>query len=145
MEIINRKANYDYFVIEEYEAGIVLKGSEVKSIREGKANIKDSYGIIKNNEVFLLNMHISKYDESSVFNHEENRTRKLLLHKKEIFKLRDKVEISGLTIIPLKLYFSKNKVKILLGLCKGKKNYDKRETIKNNDLKREIEKALKYK
>ena len=125
MEIINRKANYDYFIIEEYEAGIVLKGSEVKSIREGKANIKDSYGIIKNNEAFLLNMHVSKYDEASVFNHEENRTRKLLLHKKEILKLRDKVEISGLTIIPLKLYFNKNKVKILLGLCKGKKNYDK--------------------
>lgn len=145
IEIKNKKAYFDYFVEEEIECGIVLKGTEIKSIRNGQANIKDCYAIIKNNEVFLLNMYIAKYNDASIFNHDERRTRKLLLNKKEILKLKDKVEISGYTLVPIKLYFKDNKVKILLGICKGKKNYDKRESIKEKDVKRDIEKALKNK
>ena len=145
MEINNKKARYDYFIEEEIECGIVLKGTEIKSIRAGLANIKDCYAIIRDNEVFLLNMHISKYEEGSIFNHDETRTRKLLLHKKEILKLKDKLTLQGYTLIPIKLYFKNNKAKILLGVCKGKKNYDKRETIKKRDNEREIKAALKYK
>ena len=145
IEIKNKKATFDYFIEEELECGIVLKGTEIKSIRNGQANIKDCYAIIKNGEVFLLNMFISKYENGSIFNHDERRTRKLLLNKNEIFKLRDKVEISGYTLVPLKLYFKGNKAKILLGVAKGKKNYDKRESIKEKDIKRDIEKALKNK
>ncbi len=145
IEIKNKKATFDYFIEEEIEAGIVLKGTEIKSIRNGLANLKDCYAIIKNGEVFLLNMFISKYENGSIFNHDERRTRKLLLNKKEILKLRDKVEISGYTLVPLKLYFKNNKAKILLGVAKGKKNYDKRESIKEKDVKRDIEKALKSK
>lgn len=143
MEINNRKAKFDYTILEEIEAGMVLKGTEVKSIKEGKANIKDSYAIIKNGEVYLLNMHISEYKEGNIFNHEETRTRKLLLHKKEILKLRDKVDLQVLTLIPLKVYFKKNKAKVLLGLAKGKKTYDKRESIKERDIKRNLEKNYK--
>ena len=124
---------------------IVLKGTEIISISNGQANIKDCYAIIKNGEVFLLNMFISKYENGSIFNHDERRTRKLLLNKREILKLRDKVEISGYTLVPLKLYFKGNKAKILLGIAKGKKNYDKRESIKEKDIKRDIEKELKVK
>ena len=143
MEILNRQANYNYFVIETYEAGIVLKGTEIKSIRNGKCNIKDSYAIIKNGEVFLLNAHISPYENGNMFNHEETRTRKLLLNKREIFKLRDKVMIEGNTLIPLKIFFSKGKAKVLIGVCKGKKNYDKRESIKEKDIARENAKMNK--
>lgn len=143
MEIVNRKAKFDYQIISEIEAGIVLTGTEIKSIRNGKANIKDCYGIIKDNEVFLLNMHISLYEQGNIFNHDETRTRKLLLHKKEILKLNDAIRLQGYTLVPLKLYFKKNKAKILLGLCKGKKTYDKRETIKERDIKRNIEKNYK--
>ena len=145
MEIRNKKASFDYFIEEEIECGIVLKGTEIKSIRNGQANIKDCYAIVKNNEVFLLNMYIAKYNDASIFNHDERRTRKLLLNKREILKLRDKVEISGYTLVPIKLYFKGNRAKILLGVCKGKKNYDKRESIKEKDVKRDIEKALKNK
>jgi len=145
IEIKNKKANFDYFIDEEIECGIVLKGTEIKSIRKGQANIKDSYAIIRNREVFLLNMFISKYENGSIFNHDERRTRKLLLNKREILKLRDKVEISGYTLIPLKLYFKNNKAKILLGVAKGKKNYDKRESIKEKDIQREIAKNQKIK
>ena len=145
IEIKNKKATFDYFIEEEIETGIVLKGTEIKSIRNGLANLKDCYAIIKNGEVFLLNMFISKYENGSIFNHDERRTRKLLLNKKEILKLRYKVEISGYTLIPIKLYFKNNKAKILLGVAKGKKNYDKRESIKEKDIKRDIEKALKNK
>lgn len=145
IEIKNKKATFDYFIEEEIETGIVLKGTEIKSIRNGLANLKDCYAIIKNGEVFLLNMFISKYENGSIFNHDERRTRKLLLNRKEILKLRDKVEISGYTLIPIKLYFKNNKAKILLGVAKGKKNYDKRESIKEKDIKRDIEKALKNK
>ena len=145
MEINNKKAKYDYFIEEEIECGIVLKGTEIKSIRAGLANIKDCYAIIKNNEVFLLNMYIARYEEGNIFNHEERRTRKLLLNKKEILKLKDKINLQGYTLVPIKVYFKKNRAKILLGVCKGKKNYDKRETIKKRDNEREINSALKYK
>ncbi len=143
IEITNRKANFDYEIIETYETGIVLKGTEIKSIREGKVNLKDSYAVIKNNELFLLNTHISEYKHGNIFNHDETRTRKLLMHKKEILKLDNKVKLEGYTLVPLKLYFKKNKVKILLGLAKGKKEYDKRETIKERDSNREMARALK--
>ena len=143
MEINNRKANYDYEIETTYEAGIVLTGTEVKSIRDGKANLKDSYAIYKNGEVFLLNMHISHYDKGNIFNHDETRTRKLLLNKKEIYKIRDSIEREGYTLIPIKAYFKGNKVKILLGIARGKKNYDKREAIKKKDIDREIKKQLK--
>lgn len=143
MEIKNKKAYFDYEILEQIEAGIVLKGTEIKSIRLGKANLKDSYAIIKNNEIFLLNMHISHYKEGNIFNHEETRTRKLLLHKKEIFKLRDSLEKQGLTLVPLKLYFKDNHAKILVGLARGKKLYDKRESLKQKQNQIEIKKALK--
>lgn len=136
MEINNRKAKYDFEIDDTIECGIVLKGTEIKSLRDGKANLKDSYAVIRNNEVFLLNTHISHYEQASVFNHDETRSRKLLLHKKEILKLNDKIKLQGLTLVPLKMYFKKNKVKVLLGIAKGKKNYDKRESIKERDLKR---------
>lgn len=143
IEIKNKKALYDYTIEDTYEAGIVLTGTEIKAIRQAKANLKDSYATIKNNEVYLINMHISHYDKGNIFNHDETRTRKLLLHKKEILKIKDKIEIKGYTLIPIKLYFSKNKAKILLGIGKGKKVYDKRETIKMRDINREINKTLK--
>ena len=144
MEIINRKAKFDYFVVEEFEAGIVLTGTEIKSIRNGSCNIKDSYGIIKKEEVFLLNMFVNHYKEGNIFNHEETRTRKLLLHKKEINKIKKLIELNGYTLVPLKLYFNqRNKLKVLLGVCKGKKDYDKRETIKERDINREVKKNLK--
>ena len=143
MEIWNRKARYDYVIEEEYEAGIVLTGTEIKSIRMGKANLKDSYAIIRNEEVFLLNTHISSYENGNIFNHEETRTRKLLLHKKEIKKLNNKIILEGYTLIPLKIYFVRGRAKVLIGLCKGKKNYDKRESIKERDIKREVERSYK--
>lgn len=142
-EIKNKQASFKYFIEDTIEAGIELVGTEVKSIREGQANIKDSYAIIKNGEAFLLNMHIKKYENGSIFNHDETRTRKLLLNKREILKLRDMLEISGYTLIPLRVYFKNNKVKIEIGICKGKKNYDKRETIKERDIKRHIATSLK--
>lgn len=144
MEILNRQAYHNYFVEDTYEAGIVLTGTEIKSIRLGKCNIKDSYAIIKNNEVFLLNTHISHYEQGNIFNHDETRTRKLLLNKKEILKLNNKVNLEGYTLIPLKIYFVKGKAKILIGVCKGKKNYDKRESIKERDIQRELNKTNKY-
>lgn len=144
MEISNKKATYDYFIEDTYEAGIVLKGTEIKSIRNGSANLQDSYATIKNGELFLLNMYIAPYIEGNQFNHEERRTRKLLLHKKEIIKIVSKIDMEGYTLVPLKLYFKANKVKILLGVAKGKKNYDKRETIKKRDLERETRKEAKY-
>ena len=144
MEIVNRKARHDYFVKEEFECGIVLTGTEIKSIREGSCNIGDSYGHIRKGELFLLNMFICEYKEGNIFNHQETRTRKLLMHKNEILKLDNKVKLEGFTLIPLKVYFKNNKAKVLLGLCKGKKDYDKRESIKERDIKREIEKKMKY-
>lgn len=143
IEINNKKARFDYEIIDEIEAGIVLTGTEIKSIRCGNANLKDSYAIIKNNEVFLLGMHISPYKEGNIFNHDELRTRKLLLHKKEILKINNKLVLGGYTLVPIKLYFVKNKAKILLGIARGKKNYDKREAIKKRDIDRELKKQYK--
>ena len=140
MEILNRKARFNYFIEEEYECGIVLKGTEIKSIRDGSCNIGDSYAHVKRGELFILNMFIGAYKQGNIFNHEETRTRKLLMHKKEIIKLGNKVKLEGYTLIPLKVYLKDNKAKILLGLCKGKKDYDKRETMKERDIKREIAK-----
>ncbi len=137
MEIKNKKAYFDYYVEKEIESGIVLKGTEIKSIRKGNADLKDSYVIIKNKEAYIINMYIAKYEEGNRFNHEERRTRKLLLHKKEINKLGEETNKEGYTIIPLKLYLKNGKAKILIGLCKGKHLYDKRETIKKRDLERE--------
>ncbi len=136
-EIKNKKAYFDYQILEELEAGIELVGTEIKSIRKGSVDLKDTFVNIRNNEAYILNMYVAKYEEGNIFNHEERRTRKLLLHKKEILKLKEKIKIEGYTIIPLKLYFKKNLVKVLIGVCKGKKLYDKRESIKERDLKRE--------
>ena len=144
IEIENRKARFDYEITDTIESGIVLKGTEIKSIRLGKANLKDSYATIKGGEVVLLNMHISPYEQGNIFNHEETRTRKLLLHRREILKLHDKIRLEGYTIVPLKLYFKNGKAKILLGIAKGKKMYDKREAIKKRDTEREIRKSMKY-
>ncbi len=143
MEIINRKAKYDYQISDTIEAGIVLTGTEIKSIRAGKAQLKDSYATIKKGEAILINMHISQYEQGNQFNHDETRTRKLLLHKKEILKLNDKIKLEGFTLVPLKLYFNKNKAKILLGVGKGKKTYDKREAIKKRDIEKDIQARLK--
>lgn len=143
MEIKNKKAYFDYFIIKEIECGIDLKGSEIKSIRNGNCNLKDTYARVKNAEIFVINMYIGKYDESSIFNHDERRERKLLLHKSEILKLKSSVLEEGLTLVPLKMYFKTNKVKVLLGLCKGKKLYDKRQSIKEKDLAMEQRKANK--
>lgn len=143
IEINNKKAYFDYEIIDTYEAGIVLTGTEIKSIRLGKANLKDSYAIIKNDEIYLLNTHISAYEQGNRFNHEETRTRKLLMHKNEILKLRDKIETLGYTLVPTKMYFKGNRVKVLIALAKGKKIYDKRETLKKKDMDRQVAKDLK--
>lgn len=141
VELKNKKAYFDYFVESEIEAGIEFLGTEIKSIRLGKANLKDTFARIKNNEVYIINMFIAKYEKANVFNHEERRERKLLLHRNEIMKLKDKVKLDGYSLIPLKLYFKGNHAKILLGLCKGKKLYDKRETIKQRDIERSVKNA----
>ena len=144
MEIKNRKANFEYFIEERYEAGIELKGTEIKSIRKGSCDIKDSFIIIKNQEAFLLNTYIAKYEEGNIFNHEERRTRKLLLHKKEIKKLLEASSKDGYSLIPLSIYLKKGKAKVEVGVCKGKKLYDKRETIKKRDLERENSRNYTY-
>lgn len=136
MEIVNRKANHEYTIIETIECGIELVGTEIKSIRKGSANFNDCYGRVKDNEVFLINMFISKYDEGSIFNHDERRERKLLLHKKEILKLNEQINQKRYTLIPLKLYGVRGKVKVLLGVCIGKKLFDKRQSLKEKDIKR---------
>lgn len=145
MEILNRKARYDYEILDKYEAGIVLTGTEIKSIRKGTANLKDSYAIVKNGEIYLLNMYIAEYKEGNIFNHDETRTRKLLLHKNEINKINDKISIKGLTLVPVKLYFVNGKAKIELAVARGKHTYDKKETIKQRDIDREMKKSLKGK
>ncbi len=139
----NKKAFHNYFVEETYQAGISLWGSEVKSLREGKVNLGDSYGDIKRGEVFLVDAHISPYLQANRMNHDPLRTRKLLLHKREIRRLIGKVDQRGYTLIPLKLYFVNGKVKVDLGLAKGKKLYDKRETLKEREMKREMERGRK--
>ncbi len=139
----NRKAFHDYFIEETVEAGIALQGTEVKSLRLGLANLTDSYAIVKNEEMFLLNANISPYTHGNIANHEPLRTRKLLLHKEEIRKLTWKMSQKGFTLIPLKIYFVRGKAKVLIGLAKGKKTYDKRETIKAKESKREVERVVK--
>lgn len=140
----NRKARFLYEILETYEAGIELVGTEVKSIRAGRVNLRDGYGIIRHGEAFLLNMHISPYNASGeYFNHDPRRTRKLLLHKKEINKLIGLLEQQGLTLVPLKMYFKKGLVKISLGVGKGKKLQDKRETLKRRQDERDMARALK--
>ena len=141
----NKKANHEYFILETYEAGIVLFGTEIKSIRGSKVSIQDAYCEIKNQEMFIQNMHISPYEKGNIFNQKEDRTRKLLLHKKEIIKLFSKVKLEGLTIIPLEVYITKGLCKIKIGLCKGKKLFDKRNDIKEKDIKRNIDKNYKGK
>jgi len=139
----NRKARHDYFVEETLEAGIVLKGTEVKSLRLGLANLTDSYAIVKNNEIFLLNANISPYPYGNIMNHDPLRTRKLLIHAEEIRKLIGKMTQKGFTLIPLKIYFVRGKAKVLIGLAKGKKSFDKRDTIKEKESKREVERVVK--
>ena len=143
MEIINRKARHEYNILENYTAGLVLQGSEVKSIKAGKANIGDAYCVITNGEIWMKNSHVSKYDSDKFTNHEEKRDRKLLLNKKEIRRLASDVQNPGYTIIPLKMFIIKGKIKIEIGLCKGKKDYDKRESIKERDTKRELDRIKK--
>lgn len=137
MEVLNKKARFDYILEKEIEAGIELCGTEVKSIRKGSVDLKDTFVNIKNNEAFILNMYIARYEEGNQFNHDERRTRKLLLHKKEILKLKSEIKENGKTIIPVKLYMKNGKVKILIAVAKGKKLYDKRESLKKKDLERE--------
>jgi SsrA-binding protein len=139
----NRKAYHDYHIEETFEAGIVLSGTEVKSLREGKANVKDSYVIIKDKEVFLLNCHISQYSHGNIMNHDPLRTRKLLLHQKEINRLRGKTAIRGFTLIPLKIYFKGPLAKVEIALARGKRLFEKRETIKEKEARREIARAIK--
>ena len=145
MKIItdNRKARHDYTIEESFEAGIELKGTEVKSLRAGRANLKDSFAIIENGELYLHGMHISPYEQGNIFNVDPMRPRKLLMHKKEILRLLGKTKEQGLTLVPLKAYFKKDKIKIELALAKGKKLYDKREAAAEKSAKREIEKAMK--
>ncbi len=137
VEIKNKKAYFDYFVLREIETGIVLTGTEIKSIRKGSVALKDTFARIKNGEVFVVNMYIAKYEEGNRFNHDERRSRKLLLHKKEICKLAEEIKLNRYSLVPLKLYFKGDKAKILLGVCKGKKLYDKRAALKEKDMKKE--------
>lgn len=140
---VNRQARHNYFIDETYEAGLVLVGSEVKSLRDGKANLVDSYAQIRHGEAFLINAHISPYAGANQFNHEPTRIRKLLLHGREIERLTGKTKERGLTLIPLKLYFKGGRAKVELGLARGKKLYDKRETLRRKVAEREVERSLK--
>lgn len=139
----NKKAWHDYFVDETYEAGISLFGTEVKSVREGRVNLKDSYVSVKSGEAYLIGTHISPYEKGNIFNKDPLRERKLLLHKKEIAKLIGLTQQQGYTLIPLKMYFKGSYVKVLIGLCRGKKNYDKRASIAERDAKRQIDRTMK--
>ena len=139
----NRKAYHDYFVEERYEAGIELAGTEVKSIRGGRVNLKDSYCVAKDGELFALSMHISPYEQGNIFNKDPDRPKRLLMHKREILRLFAKIKQDGYTLIPLSLYFKGPRVKVEVGLCKGKKLYDKREAAAKKDAKREMDRALK--
>jgi len=140
---VNRKARHDYHILDTMEAGICLQGTEVKSLRRGMVNLKDSYASVENNEVFIENMHISPYDYGNIFNHEPLRKRKLLLHKSQIKQLIGKTKEKGLTLVPLKLYLKNGLVKVELALAKGKKLYDKRQDLAAKDAKREMERAFK--
>ncbi len=142
--VTNRKAYHDYFIEEKFEAGIMLQGTEVKSLRDGRVNLQDSYASVKEGQIFLHHCHISPYSHGNLSNHEPLRTRKLLLHRKEINKLLVKTQQQGLTIIPLRIYFSKRGLaKVEIGLAKGKKQHDRRESIKTREASREVERAMK--
>ena len=145
MKIIaqNKKARHDYFIEDTFEAGVKLKGTEIKSIRLGKANLNDSFVTFKDGEAFVNNMHVATYEQGNIFNHEETRARKLLLHKKEIIKLYSRTKEQGYTIIPLKIYLKEGLCKIEIGLAKGKKDYDKRESLKERDMDMRLKKVLK--
>lgn len=138
----NRAAGHNYFLLEKFEAGLALRGTEVKSIREGKANLKDAYGLIKDGEAFLLNVHIGPYSHGNIANHDETRTRKLLLHREEVRKLLSKTQIKGHTLIPTRLYFRHGRVKVELAVAKGKQDWDKRETEKRREADREARAAI---
>ena len=139
----NKKANHDFFIEDTFEAGIVLQGTEIKAIRAGRVNMKDSFARVKNGEVFLHNMHISPYEQGNQFNHEPTRMRKLLLHKKEIDRLIGETQQQGYSVVPLKMYIKNGVAKVLIGLGKGKKKYDKREDLKRKQAKRDIDRAVK--
>ena len=139
----NRRARHDYTIIDTWEAGLVLTGSEVKSLRDGKANLSDAYGIVRDGEIYLINLHISVYERASYNNHEPTRTRKLLLHKREIGRLIGAIERQGLTLIPLELYFKRGIAKVAIALGKGKKQHDKREDAKAKDADREMARAVR--
>ncbi len=138
----NRIASHNYFLLEKFEAGVALRGTEVKSIREGKANLKDAYGLIKDGEAFLLNLHIGPYSHGNIANHDETRTRKLLMHREEVRKLLSKTQVKGHTLIPTRLYFRNGRVKCELALAKGKQDWDKRETEKRREADREARAAV---
>ncbi len=140
----NKRARHDYEIIDTWETGVVLTGTEVKALREGKANLTDSFGVVKDGEVFLLNLYIGAYGQGNTFNHEPTRTRKLLLHRREIRRLIGAVERQGLTLVPLDLYFLRGRVKARLALVRGKQQHDKREDLKKKDADREIARALRH-
>ncbi len=139
----NRKARHDYYILENYEAGIELAGTEVKSIRAGRVNLKDAFCQVKNGELFLYNMHISPYEQGNIFNKDPMRDRRLLMHKKEIRKLHAAVQQDGFALVPLSLYFKDSRVKVEVGVCKGKKLYDKRSSMAERDSKREMDRIMK--
>jgi SsrA-binding protein len=140
---LNKKARHDYFVEESYEAGIELVGTEVKSLRAGTVNLKDSWCDIRDYEIFVRQMHISPYEQGNIFNKDPIRPRKLLMHRREIVKLQSQIKLQGLTLIPLSIYFKGSKVKLQIGLCRGKKLYDKRDDMAKRDAKRDIDRAMK--
>jgi SsrA-binding protein len=141
----NRKAYHDYFIEEKYEAGLVLTGTEIKSIRNGRVNLKDSYARVEKGEIWLYQMHISPYEQGNRFNHEPLRRRKLLLRQREIVKLSSQIQLQGLTVIPLKIYLKRGLAKLEIALCRGKKNYDKRQSLAERDAKRDMERQLRDK
>ncbi len=141
---VNRKARREYFILQTFEAGIALAGTEVKALRQGKANLTDSYATVENGEVWLLNSHISAYSQGNINNHDPERKRKLLLHKREIRKIKKAIEEKGKTLVPLRLYFKNGIAKVELAIVKGKKLYDKREDIAKRDLTRELQRKIKY-
>ena len=139
----NRKASHDYTILETIEAGMVLTGTEIKSVRQARINLKDGYVSLKQGEAFLVGVHISRFEQGTLFNHDPLRTRKLLLHKKQINYLLEQVKQAGNTVVPLKVYIKNGVAKLLIGVAKGKKNYDKRDALKQKDMKREIDRAMK--
>lgn len=139
----NRKASHDYIILDTLEAGMVLTGTEIKSVRKAKINLKDGYASIRDGEVFLQNVHISPFEQGNIFNHDPLRTRKLLLHKKQIKYLIEETKTTGVTLVPLRVYLKNGVAKVLIGLAKGKKSYDKRDALKQKDMKREIDRAMK--